>query len=56
MCVYGVGDTVVLGFCRLLIYRELIVFFVFFVVIWDGLGLFGLFGKLLAGGTKDVYW
>jgi hypothetical protein len=56
VCVYGVGDTVVLGFCRLLIYRELIVFFFFFVVIWDGLGLFGLFGKLLAGGTKDVYW
>ena len=58
VCVYGVGDTVVLGFCRLLTYREKFFFFFFFesVVIRDGLGLLGLLGKLLAGrgGTKDV--
>ncbi len=54
--VYGVGDTVVLGFCRLLIYREKKFFFFFgFVVIRDGLGLLGLLGKLLVGGKQGMF-
>ena len=51
MCVYGVGDTVVLGFCRLLIYRENFFFFLN-LVIRNGLGLLGLLGKILVGGNK----
>ena len=41
VCVCGVGDTVVLGFCRLLIYRE--DFFFFFL-------------NLLLLGMVLVYW
>ena len=40
VCVYGVGDTVVLGFCRLLTYREKIFFFL----------------NLLLLGMVLVYW